>query len=183
MCGVRRMPRTVNNCCVIIAPAVPIQAGACGGGMSNGFAPVMQDMNCMPNNVAMCNPNSNATMCEPVPNTAMFGSVPNATVPNAAIANNFVPSGTMPGGNLSGFTCNANFETTQRCMESPLQCAPTIIHHHNRVQHMVPCIRTNIHHVHNHHEWLPFEQREVNEVVNHSHGVRPSDLDLCNSIR
>ena len=102
---------------------------------------------------------------------------------NCASANNIVPSGTMPSGNLSGFTCNANFETVQRVMEQPLQCAPTNIHHHNRVQHMVPCVKTNIHHVHNHHEWIPFEQREINEVVNHNHGARPSDQQLCNSVR
>ena len=163
MCGFnRRMP----NCCVVVVPAVPIQAGMC---MPNfgGAAPQMPSVpeNCMPNNVA------------PV-------AMPNAcgATQNAAMPNNVIPSGTMPGGNLSGFTCNANFETTQCVMEQPLQCAPTIIHHHNRVQHMVPCIKTNIHHVHNHHEWLPFEQSEVNQVVNHTHGVRPSDQQLCNSV-
>ena len=167
MCGFRRMP---NNCCVVIVPAVPIQAG-CGApvGVPNfgGGIPAMPNMapNCMPNNAGM------------------FGAEPNAMMPNAAVPNNIVPSGTMPGGNLSGFTCNANFETTQRCMEPPLQCPPTTIHHHNRVQHMVPCIKTNIHHIHNHHEWLPFEQNEVNQVVNHSHGVRPPDQQLCNSVR
>jgi len=107
----------------------------------------------------------------------------NCAMPNNTMPEPFVPNGTMPAGNLSGFTCNANFETTQRVMEPPLQCPPTIIHHHNRVQHMVPCVKTNIHHVHNHHEWLPFEQSEVNEVVNHSHGARPTDLQLCNSVR
>jgi len=101
-------------------------------------------------------------------------------MPNAA---NVAMPNTMPAGNLSGFTCNANFESVQQVMEPPLQCAPTNIHHHNRVQHMVPCIKTNIHHVHNHHEWLPFEQSEVNQVVNHSHGTRPTDMQLCNSIR
>ena len=163
MCGFRRMPNN-NNCCVVVVPAVPIQAGCAPAGMPNmgGGVPAVPDMasNCMPNNIAP------------------FGAGANVAMPN-----NMVPSGTMPGGNLSGFTCNANFETTQSVVEPPLQCAPTIIHHHNRVQHMVPCIKTNIHHVHNHHEWLPFEQSEVNQVVNHSHGTRPSDQQLCNSVR
>jgi len=152
MCGFnRRMP----NCCVVVVPAVPMQAGMCGGMAPQMPAPT----NFMPNNIAP------------------------AAMSNACGApNNMVPSGTMPGGNLSGFTCNANFETTQCVTEQPLQCAPTIIHHHNRVQHMVPCIKTNIHHVHNHHEWIPFEQNEVNQVVNHTHGVRPSDQQLCNSV-
>jgi len=160
MCGVRRMP---NNCCVVIVPAVPIQAGVNGGmplGMPNtcgGVAPIMPEM------------------------PPLVGA--GANMPSAPIPNNVVPSGTMPGGNLSGFTCNANFATTQCVMEPPLQCAPTIIHHHNRTQHMVPCIKTNIHHVHNHNEWIPFQQDEVNQVVNHNHGVRPSNIELCNSVR
>jgi len=149
-----------NNCCVIV-PAIPIQVGASGG---------PTPVECMPQN----NP------VVPMQAGAFGGVAPMAPM----VANNIVPSGTMPGGGgLSGFTCNANFETTQCVMEPPLQCAPTIIHHHNRVQHMVPCIKTNIHHVHNHHEWLPFEQSEMNEVVNHTHGVRPSDQQLCNSVR
>ena len=174
MCGFnRRMPRMANNCCCeIVVPAVPI--GMPNGG---GMSPVMSGItpNCLPNGSAMCGPAPNTAM----PNgPAMCGPTPNATIPN-----NIIPSGTVPSGNLSGFTCNANFETTQCVMEQPLQCAPTIIHHHNRIQHMVPCVKTNIHHVHNHHEWLPFEQTEINEVVNHSHGTRPSDQQLCNSIR
>ena len=94
-----------------------------------------------------------------------------------------IPSGTMPSGIPSGFVCNANFKTVQCVMEPPLQCAPTVIHHHNRIQHFVPCIKTNIHHVHNHNEFIPFEQSERNQVVTHSHGVRPSDQELCNSVR
>ena len=94
-----------------------------------------------------------------------------------------IPSGTVPSEAPSGGVCNANFETVQCVMEPPLQCAPTVIHHHNRIRHFVPCIKTNIHHVHNHNEFIPFEQSEVNEVVNHSHGVRPSDQQLCNSVR
>ena len=158
MCGFRQIP-IINNC--IIVPAVPIQAGmpaSCGGAAL---------------------PQAEIPVCGPPPMASGCGA---GFAPNAA--GGVVPSGTMPGGGgLSGFTCNANFETVQRVMEQPLQCAPTIIHHHNRVQHLVPCIKTNIHHVHSHHEWIPFEQREINEVVNHTHGVRPTDQQLCNSIR
>ena len=182
MCGFnRRMPRMANNCCVVVVPAIPIQAGIGGMPIASGVAPVMPDMasNCLPNAAAMGGVMPNAAAANCLPAGAAMGGV----APNVGIQNNVVPSGTMPAGNLSGFTCNANFETTQCVMEQPLQCAPTIIHHHNRVQHMVPCVKTNIHHVHNHHEWLPFEQSEVNEVVNHTHGVRPSDMQLCNSVR
>jgi hypothetical protein len=138
---------------LVIVPAVPIQTGSCG---VPAITPCMPGVNALQNDVM---------------------------VNNGIMMNNVVPSGTAPAGSLSGFTCNANFETTQCVMEPPLMCAPTLIHHHNRVQHMVPCIKTNIHHVHNHHEWLPFVQSEVNEAVNHSHGVRPSDQQLCNSAR
>jgi len=161
------MPRMANNCCVVVVPAVPIGAGACGVPAVAEVAPVMAQ-NVMPMN------NCAPQIVTPMPMNNM--------VPAAMPLNNIIPSGTMPAGNLSGMTCNANFETVERVMEQPLQCPPTVIHHHNRVQHMVPCIKTNIHHVHTHHEWLPFEQREVNEVVNHNHGVRPPDLALCNSV-
>jgi len=90
----------------------------------------------------------------------------------------------MPATNMApGMICHANFETVERVMEPPLTCAPTVFHHHNRVEHLVPCIKTNIHHHHNHHVFLPFEQSEVNEVVRHNHGTRPSDQQLCNSLR
>lgn len=90
----------------------------------------------------------------------------------------------MPAPNLMpNMVCQANFETVERVIEPALTCAPTVFHHHNRVEHLVPCIKTNIHHNHNHHVYLPFEQSEINEVVNHTHGVRPSDQQLCNSIR
>ena len=158
-CFNRRMPRVINNNCTVIVPAIPIQTGGCGMA-----APAM-------GNLAPFMPNTSVN--------PMFENTAN----NCASTNNVVPSGLVPSGNLSGFTCNANFETVQRVMEQPLQCAPTNIHHHNRVQHMVPCVKTNVHHVHNHHEWIPFEQREINEVVNHNHGTRPSDLQLCNSVR
>jgi hypothetical protein len=93
-----------------------------------------------------------------------------------------MPSGTVPSAFPSGFVCNANFETVQSVMEPTVFCEPTIINHHNRVQHFVPCVKTNIHHVHTHNEWIPFEQEEVNQVVNHSHGVRPTNQQLCNSV-
>ena len=125
--------------------------------------------------------NNNCTVIVPAVPIGQAGIPMNGGfMPNTA---NVAMPNMMPSGAPSGFTCNANFESVQRIMEPPLQCPPTTIHHHNRVQHMVPCIKTNIHHVHNHHEWLPFEQEEVNQVVNHSHGVRPSDLQLCNSVR
>jgi len=90
----------------------------------------------------------------------------------------------MPATNMApAMICHANFETVERVMEAPLTCAPTVIHHHNRVEHLVPCIKTNVHHQHNHHVFLPFEQSEINEVVTHNHGTRPSDQQLCNSIR
>lgn len=165
MCGFNRpMPRVINNNCTVIVPAVPIQASACG-------------VPTVPIQAGACGVPVAGGAAAYVPDMPFNG------LQNGAMMNNVVPSGTVPVGNLSGFTCNANFETTQCVMEQPLMCPPTLIHHHNRVQHMVPCIKTNIHHVHNNHEWLPFEQSEVNEVVNHTHGVRPSDQQLCNSVR
>lgn len=154
-----RLPRVINNNLVVV-PAVPVQTPACIG-------PAMVEG-------GTWNSCQNGSMM-PMNNSAM--------VDNCCTMNSGIPSGTSPAGNLSGFTCNANFATTQCVTEPPLMCAPTIINHHNRVQHMVPCIKTNIHNVHNHHEWLPFAQSEVNEVVNFSHGVRPSDQQLCNSVR
>jgi len=155
------MPGIINNNLVVV-PAVPIQAGVAGV----STVPIQAGVAEVPGGAFTCAPNMGANAMQN--NVAPVG---------------IVPSGTAPAGNLSGFTCNANFQTTQCVMEPTVMCPPTIIHHHNRVQHMVPCVKTNIHHVHNHHEWLPFEQAEVNEVVNHRHGVRPSDLELCNSVR
>lgn len=172
-CFNRRMPRVINNNNLVVVPAVPVQSGGCGSAMVGGGTP------CMP-----WNGSQNGSMmnnCVTMDNSALINSC--STVSNCSTMNNCIPSGTTPAGNLSGFTCNANFATTQCVTEPPLMCAPTVINHHNRVQHMVPCIKTNIHNVHNHHEWLPFEQSEVNEVVNYTHGSRPSDQQLCNSVR
>jgi len=168
-----RPPRVLNNNCTVIVPAIPI--GQAGIPMNGGVMPNMMPNAAMPNmmpNAAMPNMMPNATMPNMMPNATMPNMMPNAAMPNM-----------MPSGAPSGFTCNANFETVQQIMEPPLQCPATTIHHHNRVQHLVPCIKTNIHHMHNHHEWLPFEQEERNQVVNHNHGVRPPDITLCNSVR
>ena len=122
----------------------------------------------------------------PMNGGVMPNMMPNAAMPIGQAGmpmNGGAMPNMMPSGAPSGFTCNANFETVQQIMEPPLQCPATTIHHHNRVQHLVPCIKTNIHHMHNHHEWLPFEQEERNQVVNHNHGVRPPDITLCNSVR
>jgi len=174
MCCCNR-PRRANNCVIVPAIPVPVPVGIpTDGAVISNFIPSggMPAGGGSPSNV----------MNNFIQETIMpGGAAPNLM--NNFIQNATVPSGMMPAGNLSGFTCNANFATNQTVMEPPLQCPPSIINHHNRVQHMVPCIKTNIHHVHNHHEWLPFEQSEVNQVVNHSHGVRPSDLELCNSVR
>lgn len=151
-CFNRPRPMGMNQNCVMLVPAMPVNAQA----LSMPF---------MPEGIAAM----------PTPAFAQNAAAP--MMPT----NNVLQAATVPG-NLSGFNCNANFETVERVMEQPLQCAPTVIHHHNRVQHMVPCIKTNIHHVHTHHEWLPFEQQEQNEVINHNHGVRPPDQALCNSV-
>lgn len=68
-------------------------------------------------------------------------------------------------------------------MEPAIVCPPNVFHHHNRIKHFVPCLKTNIHHVHNHHEYIPFAESEIDEVINHTHGVRPSDQQLCNQLR
>jgi len=75
----------------------------------------------------------------------------------------------MPGA-MGGFSTGN--VAVERVVEPTVHCAPNIIQHHKKIEHIVPVVCTNIHECHTHHDYI-VQQELIEETVHCNHGERP----------
>ena len=81
--------------------------------------------------------------------------------------------GVMPlPGIMGGKVSNSPHVAVERVVEPTVCCAPNIIQHHRRIEHIVPVVEKNIHECHTHHDYI-VKRELVEETVHHSHGECP----------
>ena len=133
-------------------------------GMPVGVTPMPMPMPGMPGNGLQCGAQTLPMMPEMMPDGLEGGA---QTLPSQSM---------MP---LPGKVCNDPHVAVECVVEPTVHCAPNVINHHKKVEHIVPITTKNIHNYHNHHEYVVTHQPQMDEAFSYNHGLRPP-ASMCN---